>query len=74
MDETGRLLIATLAAQGKLSEEERTQAVSDLIADGLTIDDIKELSPVLLGIHPATPSRTASDQPLVVPTILRISA
>jgi len=74
MDETARLLIATLAAQGTLTDEERTQSVRDLIADGMTIDDIRELCPALLGIPLSTPSRTASGLPLVAPTTLLISA
>lgn len=65
MDKTGRLIVAMLAIKGDLSEQERTQAVADLIENGLTISDIAELIPQLLAPCPATLSETGSDRPPV---------
>ena len=72
-DEASRLIIAVMAKRGELSEEERTQAVKDLLSDGLTVGDINELVPQLLCPSHATPSGTRSDRLPTVKTTLQLS-
>src|SRR2546426_3128633 len=72
-DESKRLVIAILAAKENLTDAERTEAVKDLLADGLTIADITELVPRLLAPSRATPARTSSGQLPTVRTIRRLS-
>ena len=48
MDPGGRLVIAILLRQGKLSKRLKAECVEELLADGLTRKDLKELYPGLL--------------------------
>ena len=69
-DPAGRLIIATLAARGELSEKERTEAVKYLLEDGLTVADVGEQYPGLLDCGPATLAETAADRSPTVRTTL----
>lgn len=73
VDEAKRLVIALLAAKENLTDQERTEAVKDLLEDGLTIADIMELVPRLLVPSHATPVRTSSGQPPTIRTTRRLS-
>lgn len=61
-----RLVIGLLANQPDLTAEERTQLVVDLVEDGLTLADIADLYPALLGPDLSTPAKTASSSLLTV--------
>lgn len=71
-DPSIRLLIGILAEKDCFTEEERTEAVKDLLADGLTIGDIQELIPRLLGPSRAKRAETAADRSPVLQTTLRL--
>ena len=56
--------IAMLANEGYLREKERSEAAKQLLEDGLSISDIRELAPNLLKPVPPRSAETAvSDQP-----------
>lgn len=63
-----RVVVALLAKKPDLTAEERTRLVMDLVEDGLTLADVAELYPSLLGPDLSTPARTASSQLATVQT------
>ena len=55
--------IAMLANEGYLREKERSEAAKQLMEDGLSISDIRELAPNLLKPVPPRSAETVSEQP-----------